>query len=248
MDNFIRQFIRAQTWPKTSFPLPRLQVHRGYHVDGIQENTLAAFQKARELGAHMCECDVRLSKENLPVVVHDADLKRISGTEQLVANTSAEELKQLAGIPTLEEILTDETVTPFFNIELKCDKMDDKLPRKVAELVKNLNCQSRVMFSSFNPLALWMMQNYLPDVPRALLVSPGEDPRNRWYLRKMVLAPFLKLHMLNLQKDMIGTGMMQDFRFHEIPVAAWTVNDEANARHLMSKGVVSIISDKIIHL
>jgi glycerophosphoryl diester phosphodiesterase len=248
MEGMIRQLIRSQPWPKDSFPLPRTQIHRGYHMNGIQENTLAAFRRARELGAHMCECDVRLSRDGQPVVIHDNDLRRISGHANVVSETSASDLKNLAQVPTLKEVLTDENVTPFFNIELKCDRMDDKIPRKVAELVKTLGCQHRVMFSSFNPMALWMMQNHLPEVPRALLVSPGDDPRNKWYLKKMVFAPILKLHMLNLQKDMIGTGMMQDFRFHEVTIAAWTVNDEPTARQLIAKGIASIISDKIITL
>ena len=90
--------------------------HRGFSGK-YPENTNIAFARAIELGADMIELDVTLSKDKIPVVIHDDTLERTSNGKGKVRNVPLEKLKQLdfgswmhsnfseERIPTLEEVL-----------------------------------------------------------------------------------------------------------------------------------------------
>ena len=90
--------------------------HRGYRAV-YPENTLISYRKAIELGVDAIEFDVWLSKDGVPVIMHDANTLRITGKDALITEQTLAELKSLdagshkgaefAGeqIPTLLEIL-----------------------------------------------------------------------------------------------------------------------------------------------
>lgn len=65
--------------------------HRG-SAQGV-ENTVEAVQGAIDAGADYAEIDVLLSKDNVPMVIHDADLSRLAGTRGGVYDFTAEELQ-----------------------------------------------------------------------------------------------------------------------------------------------------------
>ena len=83
----ITKLIHAEPWPASAMSLPKLQIHRGDHRGGHQENTIPAFESAYTRGAEICECDLRLSKDRVVVVIHERDLKRVKGLPDLVAET-----------------------------------------------------------------------------------------------------------------------------------------------------------------
>ena len=70
--------------------------HRGFHDlnDKRWENTLSAFSAAIERG-YAIECDVHLSADGVPIVIHDDDLRRLTGTEGFVWQRTAAEMAQL---------------------------------------------------------------------------------------------------------------------------------------------------------
>lgn len=70
---------------------PALVAHRGYSRK-YPENTLLAMRKAFEYGACYVECDVQLTADKVPVVIHDSDLQRISGRPGTVHQLTYEEL------------------------------------------------------------------------------------------------------------------------------------------------------------
>jgi len=78
---------------------PALVAHRGYMLH-YPENTLAAVQAALDAGAQWVEFDVQLSRDRVPVVIHDADLARTCGVVGSVFEQSARQLSQIsAGYP-----------------------------------------------------------------------------------------------------------------------------------------------------
>jgi glycerophosphoryl diester phosphodiesterase len=79
-----------------------LIAHRGYHA-AAPENTLAAFEAAIMVGASGIETDVRISRDGVPVLVHD----RVIASGETVADLTRTELEQAVGhgIPTLDEAL-----------------------------------------------------------------------------------------------------------------------------------------------
>lgn len=237
---------RPDTWPAGHFKLPQWQAHRGYWVEGQQENTLGAFRAAARRGLKMVELDVQLSRDGIPVVFHDDDLKRLAGRDGKVIDFDAADLKALANVPTLEEVLTDQDSVPFFNVEIKCRTRGDQAEaRAVSEVIRKLGAQGKIIFSSFNPLTLRELWKQLPEVPRALLATDdASDPDSAIYLRKMWLGGYARANMLNLDKKMVTPGLLKRLQERNIPVAAWTVNDVDAGSILLNKGVISIISDR----
>ena len=89
--------------------------HRGYHARA-PENTLAAFAAAVELGVDGIETDVRLSRDGLPVIIHD----RVTPRNRAIADLTHREIEADVGhpVPVLAEIL-DAFPDVLWNIEIK---------------------------------------------------------------------------------------------------------------------------------
>jgi glycerophosphoryl diester phosphodiesterase len=133
---------RAVTQGATVVP-PIITAHRGASHDA-PENTLAAFGLAWEQGADAIEGDFHLSGDGRIVCVHDADTKRVTGVNHVVATTPLAELRSLdagrwkadrfAGerLPTLTEVLAAVPPGKRFFIELKTG------PEIVSPLVEEL--------------------------------------------------------------------------------------------------------------
>lgn len=240
----VQSLISVQRWPSHAVVLPRLQAHRGYCQLGAPENSLQSLRAAREKGALMYECDVRLSKDQIPVLVHDPDLFRIAGLKGTVSEMTAKELAEKAGICRLEEVLNDQACPRLANIEIKSQILiDDPLERKIAEVVKKCKAEKRVLFSSFNPMSILRMSWHMPEIPRALLVSGSDDPENNYLLKHMVLAPLLKFHMLNLDKDLVTESSIEVWRDRRIPISVWTIQQREDIQRYLRMGVVSVITD-----
>lgn len=238
---------RALPWPQGALDLPKYQAHRGYWIEGQQENTLKSFLAAAEHGFQMVELDVCLSKDLVPVVFHDSDLNRLGNRNRAVADCTAQELKQWVDAPTLEEVLVSTKVPSFLNIELKASlSLQGTLESQVALLVKKYQAEQRVLFSSFSPLCLWRLRRLLPQVPRALLATQEIEPGNYFYLRKLWLAPYIGVHALHLDHSYISEDSLHGWKHRGVPVALWTVNDAGKAARFLAAGAVSIITDSII--
>lgn len=237
-------FWETMPWPKGALELPTIQVHRGLETKGAQENTLQAFYDAVDAGGKMVELDVHLAGDKVPVVVHDKDLKRVAGSDGIVANLSAAELKRLARVPSLEEVFRDPRLKGLLvNVEIKSSSArDNGLETAIAAVVKRAGAEGRILFSSFNPLSLRRISKLLPNVPRALLATNEDEPENKFYLRRMLLAWAARPHMLNYDGHFLTEKMAKGLSSRRIPFAVWTVNDPADGKKFLAMGAKSIIS------
>ncbi len=233
-------------WPEGVASLPKLQCHRGLYGGGVQENTLEAFRNAAKAGAEMVELDVRLAKDGIPVVIHDADTLRVSGKNLVVKDNTAAELRAAANAPSLQEVLEDSLCQKLrINVEIKSNRAStDGLEAAVAEVIRKTGSEKRVIFSSFNPLSLRRLAKLLPQVPRALLATEKAEPGNAFYLRKMWLACVARPHMLNINMESVTAERAAAWRSRGVPFAVWTVEDPQKARNLLALGAESIISPK----
>ncbi|MBA2481885.1 MAG: glycerophosphodiester phosphodiesterase [Planctomycetes bacterium] len=136
----------------------RVIAHRGDSTH-YPENTLAAFASAIALGADEIECDVRVTRDGVPVIHHDATLRRVLGVDALVSDLSCAEVLALVPtrsrdggaevrVPTLEQMLDAVGGIPL-QIELK-------EPSAVAATVAALRARAdaslygRVILTSFH--------------------------------------------------------------------------------------------------
>lgn len=151
-----------------------LYAHRGLfdNKTDAPENSLPAFQKAVEAG-YGIELDVQLSKDGIPVVFHDASLKRMCGVEGNVWDYPLSELKQLkladsnAEVPTLAEVLDVVDGKVPLIIEYKLDVPQTKVCRLVNDLLRSYT--GAYCIESFHPLALIWYRRHCPDVVRGQL-------------------------------------------------------------------------------
>lgn len=164
--------------------------HRGLHGGGVIENTLPAFEKAVAMG-YGVELDVQLSKDGIPVVCHDYDLKRVFGVDERVASLSAEELHRI-GVPYLSEALAVLNGRVPLVAEMKGESADTSVCVKAAELLdvyEGLYC-----VESFNPLLMRWFKKNRPQVIRGQLSTAFGKGRDG---NRSLLHLFLRHLLLN---------------------------------------------------
>ena len=224
---------------------PKLQAHRGYWQSGDRENSLAAFAKAKQLGYSMFECDVRLSKDHVPVVFHDLNLKRLFDRSDLLSDLTARQLWHQFEIPSLEQVLVAEDRPEWINIEIKNVSMWDRRPeRAVLELLQKFN-DKKMVISSFNPLALRWIKARRSDLILGLLATRAPSPRNIYFLRELKMFRFSRADFLDLDVESYSEEEIYRWQQQSVPVVVWTVNSKEKAQRLLELGVDSIISDQV---
>ncbi|MEP5569586.1 MAG: glycerophosphodiester phosphodiesterase family protein [Halioglobus sp.] len=97
--------------------------HRGEHDNRtVMENTLLAFDIARAAGVWGVECDIRWTKDNVPVICHDASTERVFGKDIVIDSVEFADLRaQLPAVPTLEEVVARYSGNTHLMLELKSD-------------------------------------------------------------------------------------------------------------------------------
>jgi glycerophosphoryl diester phosphodiesterase len=213
---------------------------------------MAAFRLAANLGADAIELDAKLTADGVIVVHHDARLDRTtSGQGPLYARTW-DELngidagskfgEQFAGepIPTLRQVLEELGNTLLVNIELtNYARPWDALPANAVALVTEMGLEKRVLFSSFNPVALNRVKRMAPEIPAALLLLPQEPLLIRWMLRKTVKHEALHPHERLVDSE---TTVAREHAMGRM-INVWTVNDPKRMSELLSFGVDGLITD-----
>ena len=143
--------------------------HRGYFGDGIPENSLPAFRRAVENG-YAVEFDVHLTSDDVLIVFHDDDLKRMCGVDKKTDSCTLAELREqrLSGgdevIPTFEEVLSVIDGKVPILLEIKKSKVgrNSETCRAVAEVLKTYT--GVYVIESFDPYILKEMKKLMPGV------------------------------------------------------------------------------------
>jgi glycerophosphoryl diester phosphodiesterase len=102
----------------------RIISHRGEHGNrSVPENTLQAFSAAAEAGVWGIECDLRWTADGVPVICHDADLARVFGIRERLADLRFDALRARCPlVPTLEEVLQRFGGERHLMLELKAER------------------------------------------------------------------------------------------------------------------------------
>jgi glycerophosphoryl diester phosphodiesterase len=234
-----------------SFNRPTIFAHRGSSIYA-PENTMAAFDLALQHGADAIELDVKLTADNHVVIIHDQTLERTTGQPGDVRKCSLEEIRRLdAGsyfdvsfkgerIPTLAELFEKIGGRASYNIELtNYASPTDPLPEKVANLVERYNLAERILFSSFNPLALIRARRKLRQVPIGLLALPGKsgDWARSWP------GMLLRYQALHIEKSDATAKVVASTHQRHHRIHVYTVNEGAEMKALFNLGVDGIFTD-----
>lgn len=223
--------------------------HRGYSAK-YPENTMVAFKAAQKVGADGIELDVQLSKDGIPVVIHDETLNRTTDGRGLVQDFTVEQLSHFnagkrfgwrfrhAIIPTLEEVLKWLAPTDLLlNIELKNKKFSyDGMEEKVIHLIHDYQLDKRTIYSSFNHDSLIKIIKIDPKAETAPLYK--KTIPSPWQYAKALRASGIHPNYRIVTKELI-TLMHQ----HNLKVRAYTVNQPTPIKRLNSWGIDGIITD-----
>jgi glycerophosphoryl diester phosphodiesterase len=213
--------------------------HRGWSGKA-PENTMAAINLAlAEPAIQAMEVDVQLSKDGVPVLIHDFTLERTTNGSGLVKDRTFEELRELdagswfhpdhAGepIPTLEEALRAVKGRCTLNIELKtAGDLYPGLAEKVVQLVEQYGMKRDVYITSFDHEAIKRVHE-LDDSLKTGLIIYGKPVLIREQLRETA-ATILSMAYPYLTVEFVRTAFDEG-----ITVIAWTVDDPQHMQMLM---------------
>lgn len=236
---------------KLLVPHPPVIAHRGASAYA-PENTLAAFRKAKALGATWIEFDVMLAACGEVVVFHDETLERTTNGRGKLSDYCYDDLKTLdAGswfhpqfaaekIPSLKEVLLFlEQVPLCANIELKpLPGQEQALVQQVLSLV-NHHWPKHItppLFSSFSIEAMRELRKQSPASLLGLLMD-------RFLVDGEKIVQTLDCVTVHINQDVINPENLARLKTLAKPIFCYTVNDASRAAELFSWGVDAVFSD-----
>jgi len=222
--------------------------HRG--AAGLApENTLNSLREAVRLGAGWLEFDVRFTKDDVPVVIHDSTLKRTTNGKGAVRDRALTEVRRLdAGswfhprfasekVPTLDEVLKLGARVRL-NIEIK----GRSAPAEVAAgavwgRVKAAGLEDRTLVTSFDVKILKALRALDGAAPLGFPWESGlRDPVRR--------ALTLGCRMMLLEVGALSEKRVRRCREAGVDVWVYTVNEPDEMRRVMDLGVDGLITDR----
>jgi len=232
--------------------LPRVIGHRGAAAYA-PENTLAGFALAAEQGVTWVEFDVRLTRDGVPVLIHDDSLDRTTNGFGPVVNATLKEIKALdagswfdprfAGeeVPTLAEaldVIHDCGMVP--NIEIKANQGERWYTgRVVGEAIEGLWPPGRPtpLVSSFEIRSIAGFKQVRPDLPIGLNI--WKRPHYQWSLA----TRWLDCSSVHFAAQHVTDRQIGEVKRARRRVVCYTVNNAAQARNLFSRGVDAVFTD-----
>jgi glycerophosphoryl diester phosphodiesterase len=243
---------------KTIVQTPLIIGHRGASAVA-PENTMAAFREAIAAGADGVEFDVRLTRDGVPVVIHDSTLRRTGGLHRRIADLTWTELKQVdAGswfnqnfaqetVPSLNELFTlFESNNLLLNLEIKSDSPSEHTPLAEAccRLIDEHALKERIIISCFDLAALKIVKSIDSEIKTAALFEPSFSNLSGLSNERIVNqaigvgATALALHHRLARKDLVDKAKLLGWI-----VAVWTVDDVAWIERARSIGVDALITN-----
>ena len=240
---------------------PLVFAHRG-GAGLAPENTIPAFDLGASLGVDGLEFDVHLSRDGVPVIIHDPTVDRTTNGTGAVADLTAAQLASLdagyrfeqggefpwrgrgGGVPALADLLARYAGVAFI-IELKTG--DPRLAHLVVDLVRAAGLASQVTIGSFHEGALDAVRAYAPEIRTGADVDEIKDGM----AGTLASGAFRPLQFDAFQVPEIFAGqrvVTPEFiaRAHAAGVGfiVWTINDSENIRRLLDWGIDGLITDR----
>lgn len=243
---------------------PLIIGHRGAAAVA-PENTIVSFGRAMTDGADGIELDVRLARDNIPVVIHDASLRRTGLREGAVASLSSTELRKIevgtwfnhrfpklaraeyaqATIPTLAEVFgLFRDSHALLYVEMKCAAAGSRaIASEVVKLIREHEFTDRAVVESFTLSSIAEIKRIAPEIRTAALFEPKllpPSPRMRTILALALEchADELALHHLLATRRITAEGIRSGMR-----VVVWTVDNPAWLTRAYNYGIHAVITN-----
>ena len=245
--------------------VPLIIGHRGASAVA-PENTIAAFREAIAVGADGIEFDVRLSRDGVPVVIHDSTLRRTGGLPQQVNDLTWEELRKVEvgswfatqkdlspgsfaqeTIPSLAELFTlfqSNNSTLF--LEMKSESPSEQAPLAEAccRVIKEYSLTERVIIECFQLPALKIVRQIDPDIKTVALFQPSfSTPSVLSDQRVVAQAVDIGAAAVALHHRLARESLVQKAKLAGMYVAVWTVDDPSWIERARAIGIDALITN-----
>ncbi|KAG5312378.1 GDE1 phosphodiesterase, partial [Acromyrmex insinuator] len=164
----------------------RVVAHRGGGYD-YPENSLSAFRNSRRKGCNAVELDLRLTKDNIPILFHDSTIERLTGQTGTISEMTWEELREFditynhplknkfsegERIALLDDVLQEcLTTEQRIIIDIKETRLD--VVQVILDTYKKYpKLFQRGVVSSFNPIVVYMIRKKEPRIVSSLAWRP----------------------------------------------------------------------------
>ncbi len=219
--------------------------HRGSQA-GV-ENTLGAIEGAVKANADYAEIDILLSKDGVPMVVHDDNLKRLAGENLNVYDLTARQLSKITvsqndktgKISTLDEVIDYSRGKIDLLIELKLHGHEKKdLVKAVVQTVEKNHFQKNCQIMSLEYDLVAELKTQYPQYAAGYCVYGNLGVAKLNSLRE------LNVDFLIIEESMATKGFIAECNRAWLPVYVWTVNQEQSMESCLKMGASGIITDK----
>lgn len=234
-------------------PVPLIIGHRGASAVA-PENTMAAFREAIAVGADGIEFDVRLTRDGVPVVIHDSTLRRTAGINQRVADLSWQEISEVdvgrwfktgsfAGetVPSLAQLLVlFQSNNGTLYLEMKTDSPAEQRPLAEAccRLINEHSLKERVMVECFQLPALEIVKEIDSEIKTAALFDRAFIGQRIVVQATEIEATAVALHYRLARKRLVEKSKQTGLH-----VAVWTVDDCRWIERARELGIDALITN-----
>lgn len=210
--------------------------HRGMFDNiKIPENSMAAFKKALKYN-YSIELDVQLTKDNVLVVFHDENLKRMTGIDKLIEDSNYEEIKDLKllntkeYIPTLDEVLKLIDNKVLLDIEVKGTKKIKEITNILKDKLKEYN---NYVLKSFDPRIVRNLKKYINSEVGYLIDG------KRKILYSNFIIKYSKADFLSISKKLLKTKKFNKLK-NKYQLLIWTIKDK---NEIKDENIIYICND-----
>lgn len=198
-------------------------------IIGHRKNSIDEINNTKSLGVDMIEIDIRVTKDNIPVLYHD---ERIQGTNLIIEESTFEKLRgSFTNLTKLEDALSVKGVNYLLEIKPKVD-----IEPIVSTLSKH-KTKNDLLITSFDFKLLKKIKNDLPEIKVAVL--------DRWSgVRANRRANKLKTKIIIMNQLWLWNGFIRAVKNSGFDLYVYTLNDVHKAKIWNNYGLAGVITDK----
>jgi glycerophosphoryl diester phosphodiesterase len=203
----------------------------------VPENTLASLRKALEHHVDMMEFDVRVTKDNVPVLHHNAKMIGADDKKYRISNHSCQELKErFPELVTLDEALEQINAQVISYIEVKAGEPTKPVIQVLKKILGDKYAAQDLRLASKNQKTLRELHKALPEVP-VVVIESWSGVRAHYRARE------LGAQEIAMNQMWLWWGFIRGFKNSDKRLYAYTLNDPARARRWAKWGLAGVITD-----
>jgi len=234
--------------------------HRG-GAGLMPENTMASFKNGIALKSDFIEMDAHLSKDGIPVIIHDPTLERTTDGFGPISNFTLAQLQTYNAAAKSLSVTTKEPIPSFaqvldlakptnvkIEVEIKLSSQGryNGIEQKMIDEIVAHDMTDRVQISSFDMNVLKDVKALNPKIKTVVLMSVDYFRAYDLNTPKTIIdhVSSLGAEIIAVNKDYLNAKLVQEARARKIIVEVWTVDSESDIKIFIAMGEDGIISNR----